>query len=93
MPYIDQGQRDRLDPAIHLLDLAIRRAQGRSLGQVGALNYAITRLLLGNLLEEPSYMQIAAAVGMLETCKLELYRKLAAPYEDDKAKTNGEVYP
>jgi hypothetical protein len=28
---------------------------------------------------------------MLECCKLELYRKIAAPYEDIKIQENGDV--
>ena len=31
-------------------------------------------------------------VGVLECCKLELYRKLAAPYEDTKEMESGPVY-
>jgi hypothetical protein len=32
------------------------------------------------------------AVGAIECCKLEFYRRVAAPYEDRKIKTNGDVY-
>jgi hypothetical protein len=31
-------------------------------------------------------------IGALECCKLELYRMMAAPYEDDKIAENGGVY-
>jgi len=58
----------------------------------GYLNYAITRLLLGTLLSEPSYLQIATTTGVLDNVKHEMYRKLAAPYEDVKAQENGDVY-
>lgn len=31
-------------------------------------------------------------IGALECCKLELYRRIAAPYEDIKIGENGDVY-
>ena len=31
-------------------------------------------------------------VGVLECAKLELYRRMAAPYEDEKIEDNGDVY-
>lgn len=90
MPYIPQHERDQLDPAIHLLIRALGAVRAGSMA--GYLNYAITRLLLGTLLAEPSYLQIATATGVLENVKQELYRRLAAPYEDKKAAENGDVY-
>jgi len=35
---------------------------------------------------------INAIIGALECAKLELYRRVAAPYEDDKIAENGDVY-
>jgi hypothetical protein len=32
------------------------------------------------------------AIGALECCKLEFYRRVAVPYEDRKIKSNGDVY-
>ena len=43
--------------------------------------------------ESTRYAQINAAIGMMECCKLELYRKVAAPYEDQKEHDNGEGVP
>jgi hypothetical protein len=31
-------------------------------------------------------------IGVLECAKLELYRRVAAPYEDAKCEDNGDVY-
>jgi len=42
----------------------------------GYLDYAITKLLLGTLLAEPSYLQIATAMGVLENVKQGLCRRL-----------------
>jgi hypothetical protein len=59
----------------------------------GELNFAITSIidefLTGCGL---SYNALNAAVGVLECAKLELYRRLAAPYEEIKKAQNGDVY-
>ena len=36
--------------------------------------------------------RINELVGVLECAKIELYRRIAAPYEDDKSRINGDVY-
>ena len=55
----------------------------------GELNYIITRILKE---EYPlRYFNINRAVGVLECCKLEYYRRVAAPYEDTKIEQNGDV--
>ncbi len=38
------------------------------------------------------YATIVEAIGALECAKLELYRRLAADYEDQKCKQNGDVF-
>ena len=38
------------------------------------------------------YAHINEAVGALECAKLELYRRIAVPYEDQKMKESGDVY-
>lgn len=91
MPYIRQYERDQLDPHIAALIDALGTLRVSSMA--GYLNYAITRLVLGTLLNEPSYLQIATATGVLENVKTELYRRVVAKYEDKKCAENGEVYP
>ena len=39
-----------------------------------------------------SYSKLNEVIGVLECMKLELYRRIMAPYEDKKLITNGEVY-
>jgi hypothetical protein len=99
MPYIPQEQRDIIDPAIGPLVEAIKKATvytGTAFKDVppdGALNYTITRLLQGLLVPStPSYLLLERATGLLECCKLEFYRRTAAPYENKKAKENGDVF-
>ena len=88
MPHIDQKQRAQLDPAIHLLARALRACTDLD----GPLNYAITMLLLSSLPDNYRYSHLSDALKALEMAKLEFYRKRVAPYEDEKAEENGDVY-
>jgi len=59
----------------------------------GELNFAITAILDSYLsFHGLKYITINDAIGVLECAKLELYRRLAAPYEEIKRAQNGEVY-
>jgi len=60
----------------------------------GDLNYLFTKLIQEYIDERGglSYAIINEVVGVLECAKLELYRRLAAPYEDEKRELNGDVY-
>lgn len=59
----------------------------------GELNYVITKLIDQYLKEEGlRYANINEVIGVLECAKLELYRRIAGPYEDKKIISNGDVY-
>jgi hypothetical protein len=58
----------------------------------GELNYCITELIRSYYNNKPGYQSINDIVGALEGAKLEFYRRVAAPYEDQKIKENGDVY-
>ena len=63
----------------------------------GELNYKITATILEYLYNinpsEPNrYSDYNEILGVLEACKLELYRKVIVKYEDQKCTENGEVY-
>lgn len=81
MPYVDVEARARLD------------AGGRP-ANAGELNYAVTRLVDQYLVERGGlrYAHLNEVVGVLECAKLEVYRRLAAPYEDAKIRDSGDVY-
>lgn len=89
MPYILKDKRTVLDPAISQLIDAFGTLQDDS-NFAGNLNYTITKLLK-TLYPEPNYRKFNEIIGALECCKLELYRKMIAPYEDQKEKENGPV--
>ena len=80
MPYIESYLRDDLDPITN----------PRSAGQ---LNYVITYIVNQYLQESGvSYSNINEVIGVLECAKLELYARVARPYEDEKMEANGDVY-
>lgn len=80
MPYISMERRDRVAP--------------RTAETAGDLNYGITRLLIGYLQEHGlSYQTLNDIVGALEGAKAEFQRRVVAPYEDQKIRRNGDVYP
>lgn len=81
MPYIKQQRRDAI------------RAGARP-RDAGELNFAIT-VLVDNYLNDKGgirYAYLNEVVGAIECAKLELYRRVAAPYEDQKIAENGDVY-
>lgn len=81
MPYIKPEDRTKI-----LLD-------EQSISTAGELNYFISTLLNWYLNQKgKSYSTINEAIGVLECAKLELYRRVAVPYEDIKIEENGDVY-
>jgi hypothetical protein len=93
MPYITQEHRTSLDSAIEKLakDLGpIVKDERQVLRIAGNLNYTITRLC-ALAIGRPSYAKVALVTGVLENVKQEFYRRVAAPYEDHKIESNGDV--
>lgn len=81
MPYIPQEDRKKVPN---------HETNARS---VGELNYEITTLVNSWLRNNGlCYATLNSAIGVLECAKLELYRRVAAPYEDGKRTENGDVY-
>ena len=81
MPYIPQdfrGSLEKLYKTIKAHDLSF-----------GELNYLIFRLCLDTI--EPSYENYATFIGTLETCKLEIYRRIVATFENQKIRENGDI--
>jgi len=88
MPYITRDLREKLDPQIETIIWVIKHLNVSD--YAGVLNYVITRII-GHFTFK-SYSSINRAIGVLECAKLELYRRLAAPHEDQKMKENGDCY-
>lgn len=85
MPYIKQDDRDFFDERLTFKVKAIHTP--------GELNYCITKLVDHYLSSHgKNYASINEVIGVLECAKLELYRRIASPYEDGKIQENGDVY-
>ncbi len=89
MPYIARDARDRLDTAARPLLEELRRNTPTE----GELNYLVCTLVKEYLTSHAeSYATFNAAIGALECARLEVYRRLVAPYEDGKIQCNGDVF-
>lgn len=84
MPYISPAGRT-------LLDEDIARLAAKVDGP-GRLNYIICMLVKSFIAKSESYASYNAMIGALECAKLELYRRMAASYEDTKCVLNGDVF-
>lgn len=82
MPYIPQQKR---------LELA---ACQRVPETAGEMNFLLTMTIQGYIQSKGgvSYQNINEVIGVLECVKLELYRRVASGYEDQKCIDNGDVY-
>ena len=89
MPYIKQEQRDRLNSIVSQF------CEADCFGPIlsaGDMNYLFSKMLhiwIGH--KGLCYATLNEATGVLECCKQELYRQVAAPYEDKKKQENGAV--
>lgn len=93
MPYIIPAEREQLDELTDALTTRIKTLPtSHSVDRAGRLNYVCTRLALG-LFPMRRYWVMALVCGVFINVILEYYRRWVAPYEDDKIKENGDVYP
>jgi len=84
MPYIKSEYRKKMDELIDELQI-------QCLG-VGDWNYVITKLLHKRLERVGvRYKTLNDNIGILECAKLEMYRVLTAPYENQKRIENGFI--
>ncbi|MBI2450621.1 MAG: hypothetical protein HYV47_03775 [Candidatus Nealsonbacteria bacterium] len=95
MPYIKQEVRKELDSGIKSLadkinDLA--KKEGDEAAFAGLLNYTCTKLTLKTI-PARRYKWIAMVCGVFSNIIHEFYRRYAAPYEEEKIKESGDVYP
>lgn len=83
MPYIKRELRKQFRPTCSVPNR----------DEPGNLNYQITELLRQFVaLNGTSYTTFNAALGAIEGAKLEFYRRVVVPYEEEKMKENGDVY-
>ena len=83
MPYIKAEDRIKFEKGLDELNPET----------AGELNYIFTKLILHYIADKggQKYQLWNDTVGAMECCKMELYRRFIAPYEDTKIKENGDV--
>jgi len=94
VPYISGGAREELDPFIDdLADRIVRlaREEGGDAAFAGFLNYSCTKLAL-KVMPVRRYWSIATVIGVFRNVADEFYRRVGAPYEDEKRAEHGDVY-
>jgi len=90
MPYIAEEKRMMLEHALATLAAGIIVEDPKE--QAGVLNYCISSIINEVLKTRKNYHAINEMIGVLECAKLELYRRVASPYEDEKIESNGDVF-
>lgn len=85
MPYIKAVDRPQFQQAVdNLISLVTVD---------GEVNYVISELIFGYLNKIGfNYTGINRVMGILNCVGAEFYRRVAGPYEDEKAKQNGDIY-
>ncbi len=79
MPYLSQKEKDSIDK------------EGPT--TPGQLNFLFTKIIQFYLARKGvSYSSFNDILGAFEGAKLEFYRRVVSPYEDNKITENGDVY-
>lgn len=95
MPYITQDKRKQIIEESDVFGDGeiFHHVVMEHIDKPGELNYAITVMMINYLNRKGvSYTNMNEVIGVLECAKLELYRRMTAPYEDTKIDENGDVY-
>ncbi len=87
MPYIKQNDRPQIDK---LIKPVVEYLKSRPVeAQDGDLNYLVTKIV--KKVYPKKYFHYNRAIGVLTAIKDEFYRRVVAPYENEKIKENGDV--
>jgi len=88
MPYIKLDQRKNYHPELDQLIAKLLSVPEED--RDGHINYCVT-WLLKQLYYPPKYKRYNRAMGVLDCIAREYYRRVVAPYEDEKIKENSDV--
>ena len=84
MPYIKPDKRTVLAPLVRQLV--------RNIQTPGELTYVLYALMKSTTEKmNVDYSILSSIMGCMECAKTEFYRRIVAPYEDQKIKENGDV--
>lgn len=86
MPYIKLAAKNRFENLLHQVVQTMP-------SDAGELNYLISRIVDTYIqVKSKNYANLNEVIGVLECVKQEYYRRIISVYEDEKIKTNGDVY-
>lgn len=92
MPYIKQEDRKYFTDCLkQMVSLILDPTKFGTRAKAGVLNYLFTVMVKSVLDDDMRYDTANSLIGALECCKLELYRRYIAPYEDEAIKRNGDL--
>lgn len=92
MPYIVVEKRLKFMQLIEELAERVRIEHLEDGDRNGNMNYIISALIEEVYGDQWRYRDVNDVMGMLSSAQAEFYRKVAAPYEDQKEHENGAVY-
>ena len=87
LPYIKTEKRKKYDQLLRELVGILKALPAEEVD--GEFNYVLTKML--KEIYPLRYFHLNKAIGFLESVKLEYYRRVVAPYEDQKIKDSGDV--
>ncbi|MGD8566376.1 MAG: hypothetical protein PVF96_08520 [Candidatus Bathyarchaeota archaeon] len=87
MPYIKPENREKYGVVLEELVTIMKSVPLEQLD--GELNFIITRIL--KEVYPLRYFHLNRAMGVLESVKQEFYRRVVAPYENEKITESGDV--
>ena len=93
MPYIHPITRIALDRYTEELINCLSERMESGVLIAGQLNYVISRIISRLVIKfGVKYSTLNEMIGVLECAKLEIYRRLAVPHENQAKERNGDVF-
>ena len=91
-PYILPNSRAQIDQAVDEL-VRIIKLRNNDGSWMGDASYVVARLLPGLTLSfgEPRFWHIVALMGIMESAKIEIFKRVASPYEQRMQQERGDV--
>jgi len=87
LPYIKPERREKYKGVLEELIGILKSLPVEEVD--GELNYVVTKII--KEVYPLRYFHLNKAIGVLECIKQEFYRRVAAPYEDEKIRESGDV--
>jgi len=87
MPYLKKTDRNSIDVDIETLGIDFAPQNGAE------LNFIVCTFVDNYIKKHGlSYANVQEMIGALDCAKMEIYRRVAGPYEDKKVEENGDVF-